>query len=211
MMHLWLALDRTDNRLRRPELIDLWHSEVGNSVETQIEGLDVGNIPIRRLGDQMGSKWTRQTGNPYFKLVLEDLVGRPSVLSRFRVMDVLPVAEDLTLSTVERPNEDDLVLASTTAGSQSSARNGRGISDSKFESDPFLGKSKRLRRIFDAIVNLIWAENVGHVCIGFRERRGFRKIECVWRRFLISRLPLSYRTRSECSRLRRYFEINSVC
>lgn len=58
-----LALDGTNYHLRRPELEDLGHGKVGNPVESDIEGFDVGNIPVGRLGDEMASDRTRQTGH----------------------------------------------------------------------------------------------------------------------------------------------------
>ena len=123
-------------------------------------------------------------------MVLEDLVSRPSILSRFGVMDVLPIAEDLTLSTVERPNEDDFVLASTASRSRGSTRNGGGIGDSKFESDLFLGKTKGLGSIFDRVVDLVWAKDVRHGCFrNIRERTRFLE--------MISRPPFIFKRKQE--------------
>jgi len=142
--HLSLALDGTDNHLRRPELKDMWHGKVGNPVESQIEGFDVGNILIGRLGDEMRSDRTRQTGDTDFEMVLKDLIGSPSVGSRFGKVDVLSVAHDLALSAVEGPNEDDFVLASAAIRSGISVRDGGGICDTKLEDDLLFGKAKGL-------------------------------------------------------------------
>jgi len=60
---LALALDGTNDHSRRPELEDLGNGKVGNPVESDIEGFDVGNIPVGRLGDEMASDRTRQTGH----------------------------------------------------------------------------------------------------------------------------------------------------
>lgn len=166
--------------MRSPELKDLRHTKVRNPVQSQIEGLDVGNVLIRRLGDQMPPKRTRQTRDAEFKVVLEDLIGSPSVLPRFGVVDVLSVAQDLALSAVQRPNENDFVLAPTAAGSRSSTRYCGGIGNTKLKDNPLLGKSKGLRSVFDAIVNLVRAENVRHICCSssqFRKFCKFRKIQ----------------------------------
>jgi len=95
-------------------------------------------------------------------VVLEDLVGRPSVLTRFGIVNVLPVAHNLTLSAVEGPNEDDLVLASTAGGSGLSGRHRGWVSDPKLEDDLLFGKAKGFRGVFDAVVDLVGAENFRH-------------------------------------------------
>lgn len=92
-------------------------------------------------------------------------------------MDVLPITKDLTLATVERPNEDDFVLASTAGGSRISIRDGGRISDAKLEGYLLLRKTKGLRRILDIVVNLVRAENVRHNYFRACESGRFRKTE----------------------------------
>lgn len=159
-----LSLDGTDDHLRRPELKDLWHGKVGNPVDPNVKGFDVGDIPIGRLGDEMHPERTRQTGDTELEVVLKDLIGRPSVLSRFGIVHVLSVAHDLALSAVETPGEDDVVLASTAVGSGFSVRNGGGIGDPKLELDLLFGKAKGLGGVFDSVVNLVGAKDVRHDC-----------------------------------------------
>lgn len=159
-----LALDGTDYHLRRPELKDLWHGKVGNPVDSNVEGFDVGDIPIGWLGDEMHSERTRQTGDTELEVVLKDLIGRPSVLSRFGIVNVLSVANDLALSAVETPGEDDFVLASAAVGSGFSVRHGGGIGDSKLEDDLLFGKAKGLGSVFDIVVNLVGAKDFRHDC-----------------------------------------------
>jgi len=162
--HLSLALDRTNNHLWRPELENLWHDKVGNPVESQIEGFNVRNVTVGRLGDEMRPKGTRQTGHTELEVVLKDLIGGPPVLPGFGIVNVLSIAHYRALSAVERPSEDDFVLAPTAVGSGLSARNGRGIPDSKLEGDLLFGKAKGFRRVFDTVVNLVGAENFRHDC-----------------------------------------------
>lgn len=148
--------------MRRPELKDLGHLKVRNPIQSQIKRFDVGDIPVGRLGDEMGSEGTRQTGNTELEVVLEDLIGRPSILSRLGIVNVLSVAHYLALSAVEGPNENDFVFAPAAVGSGLSAGNGGWIADSKLEGDLLFGKSKRFGSVFDAIVNLIGAEDFRH-------------------------------------------------
>jgi len=141
---LSLSLDGTDDHRRRSELKYLWHGKVGNTVETDVEGTDVGNVPVGRLGDEMGPQRSDQTRDLELEVVLKDLVGRPSVLSRFGIVDVLPVADDLALSAVERPGEDDLVFAAAAIGSGLTVRNGGGLAMPNLKMIFFLEKPKVL-------------------------------------------------------------------
>jgi len=96
-------------------------------------------------------------------VVLEDLVGRPSVLSRFGIVNVLTVAQNLTFSAVEGPDEDDLVLASTAGGSGLSSRHRGGVGDPKLKDDLLFGKTKGPRGVFHAVIDLVGTENFRHI------------------------------------------------
>ncbi len=175
---LSLSLDGTDDHRRCSELEDLRHGKVGNSVESQIEGFDVGNVLVGRLGDEMRSEGSRQTGDTELEVVLKDLIGRPSVLSGFGIMNVLSIAHYLALSAVEGPSENNFVLAPAAVGSLLPTGNGRGVADSKLESDLLFGKAKSFGSVFDAVVNLVGAENVRHDgCLNFARLIGNR---CRW-------------------------------
>jgi len=157
-----LALDGTDNHLRPPELIDFGKRKVGDPVDAQVEGFDVGNILVGWLGDEVGPERTGESGHAKLERVLKDLVGRPSVLSRFGVVDVLPVQEDLALSTIEGPGENDLVLAPATVRTSLTVGYCGGIGDAELEGDSLFGKPKGLGGVFDTVVDLIGAEDIRH-------------------------------------------------
>lgn len=158
-----LSFHGTDNHLRRPELKYFGHGKIRNPVDAQIKGFDVGNIPIGRLGDEMRSQRPRQSRHTDLKVVLKDLIGRPSVLSRFAVMNVLSVAQNLALSAIEGPRKDDFVFAATAIGSILSGGYGGGIGDTKLEGDLLFGKAKGLGGVFDTVVDRVGAEDVRHL------------------------------------------------
>ena len=157
-----LPFDGSDHHLRRPELKDLWHAKVGDPIDAQIEGFDVWNIPVGRLGDNMRSQWSRQPRHTDLKMVLKDLIGRPSVLSRFGIMNVFSVCQDGAFSAVERPRKNDFVFAATAIGSGLSGGNGGGIGDTKLEDNLLFGKPKSLGGVFDTVVDCVGAEDVRH-------------------------------------------------
>lgn len=159
------SLDGTGDHPGPSELIDPGHTKVGNPVQAKIEGLDVGNILVGGLGDEVRPQGSRKTRHTDLEVVLEDLIGRPSVLSGFGKVDVLSVRQNLALSAVQGPNEDDFVLGSTAVGSRFPVGDGRGIGDTKLEGDLLFGEPKGLGSVFDTVVDLVGAEDVRHVCV----------------------------------------------
>lgn len=122
----------------------------------------MGNVSVGGLGDEVRPERPVQTSDTKLEMMLEDLVGGPSILSRFRIMNVLSVTHDLALSAIEGPNENDFVLTATAGGSGFSVCESRGIGDTKLEDNLLFRKAKGLRGVFDRIVNLVGAEYIRH-------------------------------------------------
>lgn len=110
--------DWTTNHLRRPQLKDFGHAKVRHSIDAQIKRLDLRHISIGRLCDQVTAEGSGQSRHTNKELMLKDLIGRPSILSRLRVMDILPVGKNLTLSAVEGPGKDDFMFTAPTVRSR---------------------------------------------------------------------------------------------
>mmetsp|Transcript_65460 Transcript_65460/g.98731 ORF Transcript_65460/g.98731 Transcript_65460/m.98731 type:complete len:96 (-) Transcript_65460:170-457(-) len=91
------------------------------------------DVPIRRLRNQVTSQAVGKARDSDREMVLEDLIRRPAVLARFREVDVLSIGEDLTLSRIQRPNEDDLMLASSAVGTDEALIDGLLVRNAKLE------------------------------------------------------------------------------
>jgi len=76
------------------------------------------------------------------EMMLKDLIRCPSILSRFRVMNILAICQDLALARVERPNKDDFVLRPSAVGSSESIPQGLSVAHAKLEGDSLLGEAK---------------------------------------------------------------------
>jgi hypothetical protein len=135
------AVEGAGDHLGRPQLEDFGHAKVRNPVDAQIEWLDLGHVPVGRLGDQVTPKGDGRVRDTEGERVLEDLIGRPTVLSALRVMDILPIRQDLTLPAVEGPGEDDLVLASAAVGPREALRKTFLVGNAELEGDLLLGEA----------------------------------------------------------------------
>ena len=103
----------------------------------------------------MTSDRRTEIGHSDWKVMLKDGVIGPSVSSRFTVMHVLAIGEDMTFTTVQRPDEDDFMFAAATSRTGQTFRNGLVVGNAKFKRDALLGKAKGFRGVLDTVIYLI--------------------------------------------------------
>mmetsp|Transcript_17003 Transcript_17003/g.47744 ORF Transcript_17003/g.47744 Transcript_17003/m.47744 type:complete len:436 (+) Transcript_17003:1792-3099(+) len=158
------AMNGTDHHARRPELEDLRKREETHAVDPQVEWPGTDDVLRRRSGDEMALERAVETWHSQSKLVLEHLVGSPTVLAGLAEVDVLAIGENLPLSRIERPDEDDLVLAAAASCSRLPFLHRLVVCDAEFERNALLGESKRLGHVLGAVVHLIRNEG-RHGCL----------------------------------------------
>jgi hypothetical protein len=86
-----IAFDGTTNHLRRSQLKDFGKGKKGNPINAQIKGMHRWNIPIGRLGNQMSTEGDVESRNANLKMMLKDLITRPTILTRFGKVNVLAI------------------------------------------------------------------------------------------------------------------------
>lgn len=92
----------------------------------------------------MTSNWLTESRHSHVEMMLEDLVRSPSVLPGFRVVNILSIGENLTLSRVERPDKDDFMFAPSAVGSVESIVQSLFVGDAKLEGDSLFREPKGL-------------------------------------------------------------------
>ena len=83
-------------------------------------------------------------------------------------MHIFAIRQNLTLSGIQRPNENDFVFTSTAIATGKSIPKCLFVGYAKLERDALLGKAKSLGCVLDAVIHLIRSE-----CSHLRTERDF--------------------------------------